>query len=135
MKELVPIDTRELRAIRGTNPIFDWYGAWPTFHDSYLLDVHFSIWQSSYIRLHVYKSFDRSSDSEGVVTMYLGRLFSKEIVWAPEQLLGVTIYQRDEIYRVVIEGSLSAGGVIETDSIWFAFARWPPEAFDGRPVP
>ena len=135
MEDLIPLDSQSLRTIRGATSIFDWYGAWPTFHDSYLLDVRFSTWQSSYIRLHVYKAFDNSLGSEAVVTMFLGRLLSNELVGAADQLLGVTIYKRDDIYRIVIEGSFSVSGVIETDSIWFAFTRWPPEEFDDQPPP
>ena len=135
MQNFMPLEGQQLRMIRGAAAIWDWYGSWPTFHDSYLLDVCFSTWQPSFIRLHVYKTFDQATGNDAVVTLFLGRLSSNELIGVADQLLGITIYKHNDIYRIVIEGALTVSGVIETDAIWFSFTRWPPEQFDDQPIP
>ena len=113
----------------GALQIFDWYGGWPSFHDSYMLELHFSVVDQSFIKLHVYRSFDSSQQSEAIVTIFIGRALSIELSGFQDQLLGLTFYRSAEAIRIMIEGALSLNSTIETDTISFALCIWPPENF------
>jgi len=127
MSELTPATEKDLRDKEGAPRVIEWFGRWPTFHDSYLLDLHFSIWERSFIRLHVYRTFHGTSNSEAIVTIFFGGLLRSEVRGLTDQLLGITIYRSSENFVVEIEGAYELTGTIGAADISFDLCPWPPE--------
>lgn len=123
---LIPLSDADLREMRGVKKIVAWYGRWPSFHDSYLLDAHFSAWERSYVRVLLFRSFDEGTQGCAIVTVHFGRLIANELMGCQGQLLGVTFYKFDDSYRVVIEGDLTVSATIDTDELSFDLCVWPP---------
>lgn len=129
MSDYYLLTDEQLRNIPGSDKIFGWYGHWPTLHDSYLLDVHFSTWDRSYVRLHVYRSFDRSEGSEAILTIFLNQIMSNELTGIGDQLLGVTFFRSSAgLFKVLIEGAIHVSSLIEANEIAFDLRTWPLES-------
>ncbi len=127
MPELTPATEKDLLDKEGATRIIEWFGRWPTFHDSYLLDLHLSIWERSFVRVHVYRAFDGAPNSEAIVTIFLGRLLRSEVRGLTDQLLCITIYRSSGNFVVEIEGAYELSGTIEAVDISFDLCPWPPE--------
>jgi hypothetical protein len=127
MPEPMPLTESDIRNLSGADEVIRWYGRWPTFHDSYLLEVHFSMLDWSFLKIHLFKAFDGSAGSEAIVTLRLGKLLTSELTGFADQLLDITIFRAGAVFRIDITGALQLNGFIETDFLSFGLCLWPPE--------
>lgn len=128
MSEYMFADELALQNEQGATEIINWFGGWPTFHDSYLLDLHLSTWERSSLKLHVYKYVKEDPTNEAIITLSLGTILHNEMTGLSDQLLGLNIYKTNDRFRIVIEGALGLSAVIETNTISFDICLWPPES-------
>lgn len=127
MSELHFLTDAEIREMSGAREVIEWYEGWPTFHDSYLVEAHFSMLDWSFVKVHVFKAFDNQPRSEAIVSLRFGKLITCELTGFADQLLDLTISRSGAIYRIEIKGAVQLNALIETDFLSFDVCVWPPE--------
>ena len=109
--------------IPGIERVIDWFGLWPTFHDSEILSLHLNRDGESTLRLSTWRaSNDVAADGrfarthEAIVVFTFSDIRSVEIngedVNRQNVISGLSLTERDGVYHVDLGGSYGLAGQI-----------------------
>lgn len=111
-----------LAAIEGAKTLYDWFGFWPSFHDSELISLRLNRGGLSSLSLHTWET-TKDVDDQGcyILTKHVVVEFSmKEVVGLSLQgfnhqnvIFGLAIERTENGYRLVLDDCYGISGVLE----------------------
>ena len=122
-----PMDQQEILAhLSGAQQIVDWFGYWPSFHDSEILSIALSRVGASRVQIHAFAMTDQidqrgyyTTDRHAIVTFLLEDITNLELGGFNNQNVISSLVLRKEATGYVfvlggcygIEGSITAGRI------------------------
>jgi hypothetical protein len=126
----------ELKAISGAQELYDWFGYWPGFHDSEVVDFQINLTGTSHLRAHTWEMTNQV-DKRGyfiqtkhiVVEFILSDISRLDLVGFSGQdvIFGLDIQKVDSGFKLTIDPCIHLGGEIVAGSIAIRLLPVEPE--------
>ena len=116
----------ELKAIEGSEKLYEWFGHWPSFHDAEVVALHLNRTGPSSLVAHTWEMTNKL-DAKGyyilekhvVVEFVLNDVFGLNLTGFTQQnvIFGLTIEKIDQGFRVALDDCHGIAGTIDVADI------------------
>ena len=122
--------------VPGAKAVSDWFGYWPSFHDSEVINIHLNRAGESKVEVHAFEMTSQV-DQRGyyvlakhvIVSFVLDGILGMQLKWFNDQnvLSDLGIEKLDDGYDVVLGGCHGVEGSISTRSLRIELKSGRPE--------
>jgi Immunity protein 50 len=126
----------ELKAIEGSEKLYEWFGHWPNFHDAEVIALHLNRRGPSFLVVHTWE-MTKELDAKGyyvlekhvVVEFVLKDVFGLNLSGFTQQnvIFGLTIEKIDQGFRVLLDDCHGIGGTIDVAHISIRLTPGKPQ--------